>query len=345
MHNSRQAGISFAKRVFMPRALGCLLSFVYIAVVIQGTSPPEWVWGAMLINGFVWPWVAQSLALRSQHPYRAEMRNLMLDSLFAGAWVAVMRFNLLPTALLLSMIAMNNVAAAGFGFLLRGLVAKTLGALAMCGLIGLEVRWRTSLEVMIASLPMLVIYPLTVGWTSHALAVKLFQRRKAFDIINSYGDNSRLLAYNPWMSELAADHQRCRRSNGHSTVAIISINGLADLHRRHGHWVAQAISGRLGHIVLAETRGADVVGSNGADEFFILFPGLRERAAAQCLNRIREQFSRFGHADAELPLLSTSAGLAEYSYLQTGEWEWFDSARQAMEAARQLPLAAPLAAG
>ncbi|UFH48487.1 MASE2 domain-containing protein [Pseudomonas sp. KNUC1026] len=340
MLNSRQAGLSFAKRIVAPRALGCALSFIYIAAIIQGTGTPAWVWGAMVANGFFWPWVAQALAHRSPHPYRAEMRNLLMDSLFAGAWVAVMRFNLLPTALLLSMVAMNNVAAAGFGFLLRGLAAKALGALAMCGLIGAQVQWRTSLEVMIASLPMLVIYPLTVGWTSHALAVKLFQRRKAFDIINSYGDNSRLLAYNPWMSELAADHQRCRRSNGHSTLAVIGIDGLASLHRRHGHWVAEAISKRLGHIVLAETRNADVVGTNGSDQFFILFPGLRERAAAQCLHRIREQFCRFGQADAELPLLSASAGMAEYSYLQAGEWDWFEAARRALDEAR-LPLPSP----
>lgn len=334
MQTNRQAGIGFAKRVFGPRLLGCALSFIYIATVLHETGTPDWVWGWMLANGFAWPWLAQVLARHAAQPYRAELRNLLLDSAFAGGWVTVMHFNLLPTALLLSMVAMNNVAAAGVGFMLRGLLAKAGGILLMGWAVGLQMHWQTSANVVIATLPMLVLYPFSVGWTSYALAVRLFEQRKAFNIISSYDENSRLQSFNRWMSELAADYQRCRRSNGHSTLALICINELPALHRRHGHWVAQAVTARLGHIIQSETRNADVLGSNGAEHFYVLFPTLSERAAAPYLARIREQFSHFGRTGAELPSLSIIIGVAEYHYLQHNERDWFEVAQQALDMAR-----------
>ncbi|MBD1550380.1 MASE2 domain-containing protein [Pseudomonas typographi] len=339
MLTSRQAGISFAKRIIGPRALGCALSFIYIAVVAHEQGVPTWVWGWMLLNGFAWPWLAHTLSQRAVKPYRAELRNFLLDSVFAGGWIVVMQFNLLPSALLLSMVTMNNVAAGGLGFMLRGLLANATGVLVMGALVGLQVHWQTSANVVIASVPMLVIYPFSVGWTSYILAVRLFEQRKAFDIINSYDENTRLHSFNRWMGELAADYQRCRRSNGHSTLAVIYIDNLASLHRRHGYWVAQAVTGRLGHIILAEARNLDVIGSNSADGFFVLFPTQRERAAAQCLARISEQFGHFGSTAAELPSLSISMGVAEYNYQQHDERDWFDAAQQALEMARQQRMA------
>ncbi|MFF7706812.1 MASE2 domain-containing protein [Pseudomonas sp. NPDC007930] len=335
MLTSRQAGISFAKRIFAPRVLGCALSFIYIVVVIREHAPPGWVWVWMLANGFIWPWAARYLALHAQQPYRAELRNLLGDSLLAGGWVVVMHFNLLPSAMLLSMVAMNNVAAAGLGFMLRGLLAKALGLGLGIQLLGLQVHWQSSTEVVVACLPMLMIYPFSVGWASYTLASRLFEQRKAFDIANSYDEHSRLLPYNRWMSELAADHQRCRRSNGHATLLVICIDDLAALHRRHGHWVAQAVTARLGHIILSEARTLDVIGSNGADAFYLLMPTLRERAAAQCLARIRGQFCHFGGSHADLPNLAVSMGMAEYTYLQHNELDWFEAAHQALEMARE----------
>ena len=86
MESSTCAGIAFARRIHAPRSLGCGLSFVFIAVLTYPGHPALWAW--MLVNGFLWPGLARFIAVRAAEPYRAELRNLLLDSLFAGGWVA-----------------------------------------------------------------------------------------------------------------------------------------------------------------------------------------------------------------------------------------------------------------
>ncbi|KAF1054259.1 MAG: putative diguanylate cyclase DgcC [Stenotrophomonas maltophilia] len=334
MESSKQAGISFARRLYGPRTAGCALSFIYIAMVIWPAAPANWVWGWMLVNGFVWPAFARWLALRSEHPYQVELRNLMLDSVFAGGWVAVMHFNVLPSVLLLSMVSMNNVAAKGLLFMLQGFAAQIAGALLMGLLIGFAFEPYSRNEVIWACLPMLIIYPLSVGWTSHALAVRLFQHRKAFRIINSFDEQDRLLSYDDWMSALAEDFRRCKRSNGFSTLAVLRIDDFASLYQEHGYLAAQAVSARLGQLLKAEVRSGDQLGHSGLDEYLVVFPNTREGVAQAVLDRIRDRFCHFGERAEELPDVSLSMGLVEFNYLHSSERIWLDSARAGVQPSR-----------
>src|SRR3546814_5241245 len=85
------------------RTLGLGVGMLPIASVLYANDASAWAWGLLLFNGLAWPHVAWWLARRSHDPRGAEFRNLILDSAAGGAWIAVMQFNLLPSALLVTM--------------------------------------------------------------------------------------------------------------------------------------------------------------------------------------------------------------------------------------------------
>src|SRR5207237_6227353 len=85
----------------------------------QGAHAPAWA--ALLANALVWPHVAYPLARRSGNPYRAELRNLMLDSASGGAWMAVIGFSPAPSAVIFAMMAMDKVGVGGLPLLASSL--------------------------------------------------------------------------------------------------------------------------------------------------------------------------------------------------------------------------------
>src|SRR2546430_4438244 len=117
-------GLRFARRMYFLRVLGLLLGAVCIGGALwnQGAHAPAWA--ALLANALIWPHVAYPLARRCGNPYRAELRNLMMDSASGGAWMAVIGFSPAPSAVIFSMMAMDKVGVGGLRLLARGLAAQ-----------------------------------------------------------------------------------------------------------------------------------------------------------------------------------------------------------------------------
>src|SRR5262245_51459488 len=100
-------GLRFARRMHAPRAIGLAFGCFAIASVFwQREAVPAWIWAALAFNGLVWPHVAYFVASRNRDPLGAELRNLVVDNLFGGAWIALMEFNLLPSVMLAVMLSM-----------------------------------------------------------------------------------------------------------------------------------------------------------------------------------------------------------------------------------------------
>ena len=85
------------------------LAFLPLAVVmIEIDAPwPSWCW--IIFAGVLWPHVAYLAAIRSRDPFRAELRNFVIDSIMAGSWAPLMHFNVLPSALLLTVVTADKV--------------------------------------------------------------------------------------------------------------------------------------------------------------------------------------------------------------------------------------------
>src|SRR5262249_45026600 len=131
-------------------------------------------------HAFVWPHIAWYAARHTADPHRAERASLTIDSAFGGMWIAFMHFNVLPSVLIAAMMSMDKI---GWGprFLLR-----TAGAMAVtCGLpwilTGGAFEPVTTFRQMVASLPLMVAYPLAVAFTTYTSGKLSRERNKAIE--------------------------------------------------------------------------------------------------------------------------------------------------------------------
>src|SRR5262245_14636960 len=116
---SVEDGRRFAQRLYLPRVIGLALGFVCIAGGLWEQGAPSWLFALLAVNLFAAPHLAYWGALRSRDPYRAELRNLTLDSVYGGIWIAALHFSLAPSVVLVAMLAMDKAAVGGPKFLAR----------------------------------------------------------------------------------------------------------------------------------------------------------------------------------------------------------------------------------
>lgn len=164
-------GLPLASRLYKSRTLGLTLGFVCVVFGMFPLHPPLWVWAWMLINAFVWPHMAYLWSRRASNSLRSERRNLLFDSFCGGFWVGAMHFNPLPSVTTLSMMTMNNVAIGGPRFMLAGWVAQALGVGASLLVFAPAFIAVTTETQLYACLPILMVYPLALGWICYRQAV------------------------------------------------------------------------------------------------------------------------------------------------------------------------------
>jgi diguanylate cyclase len=310
-HSTRhEQGLRFVRRMYVPRVAGLALGGVAIAGVLIANGAPLWVWGALLASAIVWPHVALWVGGRARNPFRAELRNLMIDSALGGAWIALMQFNLLPSVAILVMLSMDKLAVGGAWLLARCSTVLLLACVAVSAATGFQVRPYTSMVQIIGSLPLLVLYPMIVGLTAYRLARLLREQNQLLSGISRTDGLSGLLNRRHWEDAVAAEFQRCVLSGRPASVLMLDIDHFKSINDRHGEPVGDEVIRNVGAILRASLREDDVPGRYGGEEFGILLPETPAAGAEVIAERVRRRIE--GSALARSGLRATvSIGIAE----------------------------------
>lgn len=167
------------RRLWLPRTVGLSLGGIAVGAGLWQTGAAPVAWALLAAHAVLWPVLALQWALRSPRPAEGERRNLLLDAAMGGLWLPAMGFNLLPSALVVTMMAMNNLALGGPALFVRAALLQAasvaLGTLAMQPALHLD----TSLTGLLASLPFLIGYPATIGLVNHQLSTRLAAEKRA----------------------------------------------------------------------------------------------------------------------------------------------------------------------
>jgi diguanylate cyclase (GGDEF)-like protein len=164
-----------------PRMVGLVFGFGAIGAAMLQHGGPSWVWVGLAIHVLAWPWLAYRIASRSAQPREAEHRNLALDCALLLFWLPGIGFNLVPSAVCTSMLLMDAIAVGGVPLMLRALAYGVVGALA--GFVALPFRpeLHSTLPTVLASLPVIVAYPLTIGLVMYRLSQSHTKRRRQIE--------------------------------------------------------------------------------------------------------------------------------------------------------------------
>ncbi len=324
----------FVRRVHGLRTLGLGLGFFAVAAVFRQNGEPLLLWALLLTNGFAWPHLARWLAVRSTTPVQTEYRNLLVDSLMGGVWVALMRFDLLPSAALLTMLAMDKLSVGGPRLLLRGLLLQGIACVLTAALNGWAFAPQTGTAVMLATLPIMVLYPLAISTVMHALARQVRWQNRQLARIGSTDGLSDLLNRGAWEEAVAMTLQRCRRSGGRASLLMIDIDRFKHINDRHGHPAGDAVIGRVGAIIRRCMRDSDRAGRYGGDEFGVLLDRADATAAMAIAERIRAGVAAAVFEQAEGMHCTLSIGVAEITPQTHDARDWIKHADDALYRAK-----------
>jgi len=327
-------GLRFARRMYLPRTLGLALGAVCIGGALWQEGARPFAWAMLIVNALLWPHIAYPLARRSRNPYRAELRNLMVDSASGGAWAAAIGFNLVPSVVLVSMLAMDKVSIGGVRYLARCLAAQAALAAAVAIAPGFELHLETNMAEALASLPLLICYPITVGLTTYRLARQVRRQNETLAALSSIDGLSKLLNRSHWEQVVANEFQRCRRIGHPSAVMMIDIDHFKAINDRHGHPAGDGVIRAVARILRDTLRFHDVPGRYGGEEFGIVLPGTDGPGSEAIGERVRGRIEAATLEAKHGVRATVSIGVAAFEPREAGYLEWIARADRALYAAK-----------
>ncbi|HET7764663.1 MAG TPA: diguanylate cyclase [Burkholderiales bacterium] len=328
-------GLRFAQRMYRVRPLGVLLGAVCVGGALWEQDAHPLVWATLALNALAWPHLAYWIARRSADPYRAERRNLMLDSASGGAWIAAIGFSAAPSAVIFSMMVMDKVSVGGLRFLARCLAVQAAAAALVALAPGFAPHLQSTLMERIATLPLLVFYPLAIGLTTYRLARRVRGQNQTLAALSSMDGLSGLLNRTNWEAVVAAEFQRCRRIGHPSSVVMIDIDHFKVINDRHGHPVGDAVIRSIARILRGALRLHDVPGRYGGEEFGVVLPGTDIHGATLLAERIRARIeSAILHPDTGVRA-TASLGVAQFEVHDADHVDWIARADRALYAAKR----------
>src|SRR5262245_19228686 len=285
-----EEGRRFARRMYLPRMGGLALGGICIGGGLWEQGAPGWVWALMLLNTLGAPHLAYWRSMRSKNPYRTELGNLTLDSAYGGIWIAVMHFSLAPSVVLFAMLAMDKIAVGGPRFLGRCLLAQLAAAAAVAFLFQIEPQILQSGNVArLASAPLLVIYPIMVGFTAYRVAHRVRQQNLELAALSSTDGLTRLPNHGAWLEAVEREFARAKREDLPMAVLMVDLDNFKAINDTHGHPVGDEVLRGVAEALREVLRQHDVPGRYGGEEFGVLLAGCDISGAEQIAERIRRK--------------------------------------------------------
>jgi diguanylate cyclase len=317
------------------RILGPLLGAVCIggALWTQEARPLTWV--VLALNALAWPHIAYLLASRSANSYRAERRNLMLDSASGGVWMAIIGFSAAPTAVIFAMMAMDKMSVGGMRFFARCLGAQAAGAVLVAIATGFELHLQSSFVERVASLPLLIGYPMAIGFATYRLARRVRAQNQTLVALSSMDGLSGLLNRTHWEAVVGAEFQRCRRIGHPSSLLMIDIDHFKSINDGHGHPVGDTVIRSVARMLRSALRLQDVAGRYGGDEFGVVLPGTPIEGAQILADRIRVRIESMVIETEPGVRVTASLGVAAFKSTDADQMDWIVRADRALYRAKE----------
>ena len=330
----RLRDLRFVRRLHRLRTLGLGLGFLCVGSVLRLHDASLGWWLLLFANGFVWPHVAWMLARRSANPRRAELANLMIDSALGGAWIAVMQFNLLPSALVAAMLSVDKASVGGPPLLLRALAPLALGCATTSALLGMPIDLATPMTVIVASLPLLVLYPLAISTVAYSMGRKLARQNRQLDALGRTDGLTGLANRRHGFAQARKELARYQRTGRPAVLLILDVDRLKSINDRYGHPAGDEVL-----CVVAETlreccRAVDVAARYGGDEFLLVFPDTNLGGAETAARRIRRRLQTQAFHTARDLRCTVSLGAAEATIGTTNVDAWIEQADAALYRAK-----------
>lgn len=333
-NKARRGDLRFVGRVHRMRTLGLVLGGLCVASVLQLHDAPTAWWLVLLLNALAWPHVAWWWARRSAHPRDAEMRSLMLDSALGGMWVAAMQFNLLPSVLIVTMLAVDKVSVGGAPLLMRAFMLQAVACALTWALLGFPLDVVTPMRVLVACMPLLAVYPIAISNLGYVLANRVAHQNRRLEEMGRTDGMTALANRRKLFAVADAELARHRRTGRPLAMLVADIDRFKLINDRFGHPAGDEVLCGVADVLRTCCRATDTPARYGGDEFVVVLPETDLHGAEEVALRIRRHLEALEFERAPGLRCTVSVGAAEANLDITGVDEWLQHADAALYRAK-----------
>ncbi|MGY0559165.1 MULTISPECIES: diguanylate cyclase [unclassified Luteimonas] len=322
-------------RTYRYRILGMGLGSVGIGAVLLENDAPLPLWLLWFFTGILWPHLAFLLATRSAVPYRVEIRNLLLDSAQVGIWVPLLQFNLLPSVLLLTLVTVDKINT-GIPRLWLWSLPAMLGGLLVTGLLtGFAIQPTTSMSVIVASLPMLMIHTIAVSLGSNRLVHRIQDKNRQLDQLSRVDMLTGLHNRRHWQDLASHALRRHQQAGTPAVLLVLDLDNFKSYNDRYGHGFGDEVLCSVAEAIRMHTVAIGEAGRYGGDEFTVLLPDMDQDAAGRIAELIRAQVESISLPAAPDARISISVGLGRAAIDCASLEQWIERADAALYRAKR----------
>nr|WP_198984293.1 diguanylate cyclase [Herbaspirillum sp. ASV7] len=332
-------GVRFVNRIYLLRAIGLGVGFFCVAAAFV-QNPVAWpLWVLLVFHGYLWPHLARAWALGSAVPYRAERRNLVIDAAFGGFWIAAMDGNLVPSAVIISLLSMDNIAAGGMRLFMRGLYATLAVGLSGWFLLDAHFQPHSDIATVIACLPMMMLYPLALGESTYRMSKKLAERSRQFEMVSQMDGLTHLFNRRYWESllieEFALRHQLQDPGCKGAFLLLLDLDHFKHINDTHGHLVGDEVLRNFSRLLRTRLREDDLIGRYGGEEFVVILRDIAPADALSLSQRLIDEARDSVAGENNLWGCTVSAGLVPFTPDMEAHFVWLQRADHAMYCAKE----------
>jgi diguanylate cyclase len=330
---TNESGIRhFVRYTCAMRVLGFYAAMLGLGSALHGQDAPALLLVALAFSCLGWPVLAWRMSNASTDPLRAEYRNLTIDTGLAGFWMAMAQFDLLPSALLVAVMAMDRTVAGGWPLARRSMLVMALVAVATSALNGFAFQPHTRFSTMLWCMPFLVLYLLAVGASTRMFTDKVRAQKRELEQDSRIDAQTGLATRPQWLALVAAELRRFHRYGAVSSLLMVDIDRFKRINDSAGHLAGDQVISEVSVLLREGLRSADSAGRYGGDEFGVLLPGTGREAALEVAERLRQAISARVSVGG-LPV-SLSIGVAELAPGMESIEDWTGAADEALYRAK-----------
>jgi diguanylate cyclase len=333
-----RVGARLPRQIYLPRALGLGLGGLGVAAALREDQASAWIWVFLAFGALVWPHIAYQWSSRAQRPSRAERRNLMIDAFMTGAVVCAIGGNLVPSAVALAIVCMNNMAFGGLRLCGWGIVAALAGAGAMGAVVPFRFSSDSSLLVQLAVLPVIVFYLPAFGWTMHQLALTLHRSREALrrasqidPLSGLYNRRTFEVGFQATFQGLADAGAGVLPARRTTALVLCDVDHFKRINDGAGHAAGDAVIRSIGESLRTHVQMPNVAARYGGDEFAMLLLDHDGDEARLFIERLWEQLdTEASERGSPVPAFTMSTGVACFDASLTSADDWMARADEAL---------------
>lgn len=325
-----------SRRVFGMRLSGTALGAVAVAGVFHDTGATGTVWIALALTTLLWPPIAFLMTLRATNPERAESVNLIVDSIIAGVWIAVIQFNPLPAVVLAVLVTTDEFYVGIPGLWRKSVAALLVSAFAAGALNGFAFDPHTSQLVVMACLPAMILQPMLVGFVTGRMIVRVRSQNRQLDQLSRTDALTGLGTRRFWQERARHDLVAYRRSGRPLSLMMVDIDYFKAVNDRHGHAVGDQILCMVGDVISRHCRGSDYAARLGGDEFCIVLGDTDQDQAYEVAERISLKITERAQLTRVPMRCTVSIGIAQAGVRHDDLEQWMSHADEALYRAKSL---------